>query len=125
MSTIYFRRRKEHDTVDSSYFLYDGPNATEAKHWLIGDEVTVMFSADDEMTKACASLGQHKFTIYGNIAQIPCTVVKRSHAAMWKMTGNLQDLGTQIVLEANSGLWEDLLLWIIFGKRPQWAELDV
>lgn len=120
--SIMFRLRKYGTCIDASYFLMDGKEMFDAAScWLIGDRVSVMFDATEEMRAAVSEQGREGFAIYEGKAHIPCRVVSRSHAIAWTRIGEFQVLCTSFALEADDGWWEDLLLWITKGTRPRWA----
>jgi hypothetical protein len=120
MSSIYFRNRKYQKNVDAFFFLKDGER-TAHPTWVVGDSVTVLFDATEEQESAVLEVGFDDVSIFDKKAHIPCTVVKRNHSIVWRNVGEFQVLCDSVTLEANSGIWEDLLVWIVIGTRPGWA----
>lgn len=129
---IYFRNRKYGSMLDSSFFFRDGPNLGRLDRFMVGDFVSVMFPVNKEKYDAMDDLDRrvigpdlHLVSSFGPTteyyAHIPCTVVRRSHAISWHTMGEMRDYGLSIVLEADTGYAEDLLLWIMLGERPPWA----
>lgn len=126
---IYFRDRKYKSTIDSSFMLMNGPEPGDTSAWMMGDAVSVLFDIPNEQAdeindslseetgvRVCKSMFGKTSTV-----DVPCVVVKRSHACAWRETGRLQDLGPSITLEAVNGYWEDVLKWIILGQIPTWV----
>ena len=130
---VSFRDRKFQRRFDSSYFLMDGGGCADAP-WLTGESVTILFPATSEHKKAIEKYqyeirSKEGFQLYPGIrgvneftAHIPCVVVERRHSASWGKIGEINLLSTNYTLEAVDGEWEDLLAWIIVGKKPDWAE---
>lgn len=52
---------------------------------------------------------------------IPFRVVERTHALNAR-GGELRVLGESLVLEAETGVGEDIVRWVCCGERPGWAE---
>lgn len=127
MAGITFRTRKYESCVDSSYTLYNGSEIGSVDHWHIGDIVSVMFDVPRHQSKAINYAGFADVrvveSLFGStdIIHIPCKVIERRHAMSWRDVGKFQDvLGTSVTLEASSGRWEDVLLWIVLGEKPSW-----
>jgi len=119
MSMICFKLRKYDHTIDASFFLMDGRDVYNASDWLVGDSVSVMFEATDEIKEALDDQGFDDVRVCDNYIHVPCTVIKRRHACSWKAVGELQLLTKcSITLQADSGHWEDVLEWITTGKKP-------
>lgn len=126
---IYFRNRKYGSPIDSSFFLKDGPNVGTLERFMLGDLVSVGFRVDAEKASAFETVDRR---MIGNLhissgggeqyAHIPCVVVQRQHIISWQSVGEFRDFGMSITLEAQSGIAEDLLLWIVLRERPAWAE---
>lgn len=134
--SLMFRWRKYGHTIDSLYRLVEYTGRTDCRqpmdHWMIGDEVSVMFYITRVMAQQINAAGMRDIGVstLGSVDEkclvhIPCVVVKRSHSIVWEDVGKFQELDpTSVVLEAKDGYWEDILLWIIMGDshRPEWVE---
>lgn len=129
---IYFCSRKHGSHFDASFFLMDGERASTATvHWHLGDVVGVLFgSLPREIAETINEADFIDSTIiaYKNTTgdgyniSVPCVVVKRRHGVSWADVGHFRNLGMSVTLEAESGLWEDILCWIVLGERPGWAD---
>lgn len=131
---IYFRTRKYGSSVNSSYFLKDGPNIKDMTEFLIGDSVSISWPCDAEKRDALENLdprviGRDFYVTdaYSTRDEMrvttPCIVAARSHGVAWQKGtgGDLRYYGLTITLEATNGYVEDMLLWIMLGERPPWA----
>ncbi len=122
--SVFFRYRKYDSVMDSSYSITNGPECFDNR-WRIGEQVSVMFDVTEEQEAAINDARKEsEFTSYHKVAQINCRVVEVTHAISWKQVGQFRDIGTQFILEAESGMGEDVLEWIIFGKQPSWVESE-
>ena len=99
---VHFRTRKYESSIDASFTLYDGSMPLSTT-WMVGDSVNCLFANIAEEIAECMSRVSfcETFRIHNCIAHIPCTVVKRSHAASWKEIGKFQSLGSTVLLEAD------------------------
>lgn len=137
MSSVYFVDRKNGDLIDCSFSVksYDGDNSKPSVwNTQTGDEVTLMFSVKPEIGRIVSDLEFTDSTFrinrmsnfkdgYDYTAFIPMEVTKRRsmlHFREWEPT-HLTHGGIDIFLRATSGLWEDLLLWILLNQVPKWA----
>lgn len=125
MSGISFRYRKTGRAIDAGFSLYNGAAISLAcNHWHVGDHVSVCFVDQREVVSA---INEHAINITaasmgGDFLQIPCVVVERRHSVVWKAVGVFQHLiDSSVVLQAESGEWEDVLLWIVKGVKPEWV----
>lgn len=130
---IRFRYRKYGTLIDSSFFLVDGQAIAPLDHWHVGDEVSLLFDIEPEQAEAINRRGRAypEIRAYSDsggghdpkrwYVHIPFLVVKRTHSASWRDTGRLQTIGTSVTLEATSGYWEDVFLWVCCGEHPEWA----
>lgn len=128
MSDVCFRMRKFPDRTFGGFYLEDGPQPVAPETWHVGDVVSVMFEATNEQKLAVQNMGREGFSVCNAgvvhekfYAHIPCRVVERRHSIAWKEIGKFRVLGMGVTLEAETGLWEDLLAWLIVGQRPEWA----
>ncbi len=127
--SISFRDRKNGRSLDASFFLSDGPKHGDVSKWHVGDGVSVLFEIDRSMVDAINENVTSESGVRANcdfgrdkgMVHVRCVVVQRHHACVWKEVGNLQDLGTSVVLEAISGQWEDVLRWVVLDERPVWV----
>ena len=117
---VTFRKIRDKSDIDSSFTIsYDG--------WHIGDTVSIMFDVTQEQVEAINSMSPaisvmtDTFDLTKGTVSIQCVVVERSHAITWKSTGRFEPLCTSAKLEAKSALWEDVLLWVLLGQKPEWA----
>jgi hypothetical protein len=114
---VTFRDRKHHRHIDASFTLFDGPIPTQ-QPWMVGDEVSFIFEITDEQKSAIEDFAWRESNIWENRVHLPCVVVKRRHCAAWKSVGRFDVVNsTSVTLEAISGDWEDILIWIITGRR--------
>ena len=117
---VTFRAIRDKSDIDSSFTIsYDD--------WRIGESVSIMFDATPEQVEAINSMSPaisvmtDTFDPTKGTVSIQCVVVERSHAITWKSTGRFESLCTSAKLEATSALWEDVLLWVLLGQKPEWA----
>lgn len=117
---VSFRMIRDKSDIDSSFTIsYDG--------WQIGDSVSIMFEVTQEQVEAINAMSPEisvttdLFDRTKGMVHIQCVVVERSHAITWKSTGRFDPLCTSAKLEAKSALWEDVLLWVLLGQKPDWA----
>jgi hypothetical protein len=117
MSGIQFRGRKDHEHLDSSYNLWDGEHLGDISSWHAGDTVAVCFAISKEQESLI--LDNTELPVGSGLASVMCVVVRRSHSIIWRSVGRFESLITcSVLLEAESGQWEDVLRYIIFGKMP-------
>ena len=125
MSGISFRYRKTGRCVDAGFILFNGKEISNAtRHWMVGDDVSVCFNKQNEISAAVREHAPWQMEIITNdgFISIPCRVVSRSHSVVWRQVGEFQHLqDCNVALEAVSGEWEDVLLWIVRGVKPEWV----
>jgi hypothetical protein len=131
MAGISFRDRQYRRHMDASFYLgsrgSSGPIVGNVSHWHIGDTVAVCFPGQRELiTQVCRNCPHgFDFPNGGDLLQVLCTVVKRSHSIVWESVGRFDELTTcSVTLEAESGYWEDVLKWVILGQKPAWVSED-
>lgn len=125
MSSISFRDRKNKQPIDAQFYLKDGREmSTATQHWQIGDSVSVCFpDQNDKVTAIRENAPRDIYIGNDGMIGVPCVVVRRYHSVVWKDVGAFQHLqDSSVTLEAESGLWEDILLWIMKGTVPEWAK---
>lgn len=117
---VTFRKIRDKRDIDSSFTIsYDG--------WHIGETVSIMFEITaeqrDAIDKRYPDIHSTMDTagVSSGYVQVPCVVVNRNHAINWKSTGRFEPLCTSAKIEAKSALWEDVLLWVLLGQKPEWA----
>lgn len=124
MSGISFRYRKTERAIDAGFHLFDGGEIATTSDWHVGDEVRVCFEVNDAIANQItwnAPSTMHDVP-HSRFVHIPCVVVSRSHSVVWKAVGQLHRLSDcSVVLQAKSGEWEDVLLWIVKGIKPEWV----
>lgn len=130
---IHFRTRKHGSHINSSYFLKDGQNMGDLSSFLIGDRVDISWPCNTEKRAALENIdprligdGFYATDAYTEEIHIytPCIVAeRRRNLARFKGdVADLRDFGLTITLEAVNGYVEDMLIWIMFGEKPKWAE---
>ncbi len=121
---IQFRDRKNKQMIDASFILKSGSEISNAtKHWHVGDNVSFCFDGQKDKIQAIRENFQEAYISDDGFIGVPCVVVKRYHSAVWNAIGvfnHLQD--SNITLEAESGMWEDVLIWIMKDRKPDWAQ---
>lgn len=125
MSSISFRDRKNKQCIDAQFYLKNGKELSAATgHWHIGDNVSVGFPDQKDKVAAIRENAPREVYISDDaMIFVPCVVVRRYHSVVWKDIGAFQHLqDSSITLEAESGMWEDILLWIMKGTVPDWAK---
>ena len=120
---IQFRDRKNGQMIDASFILLNGSDTTDAtQHWHVGDSVSICFDSQSDKIQAIREGFSDAYISDEGFIGVQCVVVKRYHSVVWKSIGVLNHLqDSNITLEAESGMWEDVLLWIVKNKRPEWA----
>ena len=133
MSSIYFYRRQYDDDVINCWFsIYDGPNPYQADGWNVGDDVSLIWDVSEEIYKAMGNMERRDFMCYKTglndnkySVHIPLTIVKKRHTVAQPTSdkfGMLSYFGSNIFVKAKDGLWEDVLLWVLLGRIPEWAK---
>jgi hypothetical protein len=120
---ITFRTRQYERSVDAGFSLYDGDKLTYPD-WHVGDTVSFMFTASEEIAAAMEEYqpcDDYQFRAFDGYVHIPCVVVFRHHSAVWRDVGKFQMLTDGVTLEAKTGHWEDVLVWVTTGKKPSWV----
>lgn len=124
--SVYFRLRKYENSLGQTFFLNNGKAIGDLSRFLVGDTVHVMFPVEAEIADAINALERSGFTV--NVSSRPwhvhiaCKVVERNHGIVWERVGSFQMVSSSITLEAEDGHWEDVLLWVTEGRKPEWAE---
>jgi hypothetical protein len=128
---VYFQSRKYETAIDCSFNLYDGNDLSSFASFMIGDEVVLLFDITRQMYESAQQLNVHPMSVFVDsdsihnnfkgTAHIPFKVVKRSHACSFRNARSLSLLTESITLQAQSGYWEDLFIWICLGEVPVWA----
>jgi hypothetical protein len=127
MAGITFRDRKYKRQLDASFSLWDGNNLGDVSSYHVGDIVGVCFADLHEKQDAIKEHCPMGFDFFANdgFIQVLCVVVKRHHSIVWKSVGRFDSLTTcNVVLEAESGYWEDVLKWIVTNEKPKWIPDD-
>lgn len=121
--SIQFRDRKNGQMIDARFILQNGSGISLAtQHWHVGDNVSICFENQADKSQAIRENFSDAYISDEGFIGVQCVVVKRYHSAVWKEIGVLNHLqDSNVTLEAESGMWEDVLLWIIKNKRPEWA----
>lgn len=121
---IQFRDRKNKQMIDASFILKSGNEMSNAtQHWHVGDSVSICFDAQTDKIQAIRENFSDAYISDEGFIGVQCVVVKRYHSAVWNGIGvfnHLQD--SNVTLEAESGMWEDVLLWIMKDMCPEWAK---
>jgi hypothetical protein len=121
--SITFQTRKNGTPIDASFYLKENGVAS-SPDWHIGDTVCFCFAVPKEQSDAIRNAYMDGIHVCDKFVSIPCKVLKRSHSVVWKQVGIFETLtGTSITLEAESGNWEDVLLWIVKNEKPEWIEV--
>jgi hypothetical protein len=128
---IYFQSRKYETAIDCSFNLYDGNDLASLASFMVGDEVVLLFEITRQMYESVQQLNVHQTSGFVDsasphnalkrTAHIPFEVVKRSHTCSFCSTKPFSLLTESITLQAQSGYWEDLFIWICLGEVPVWA----
>ena len=118
---IEFRERQYGDILNTAFFFCDGDRVAKLDRFLVGDEVYILFDVSPAQAAAIDECGFDETRVRDRTVHVPCIVRARHHAMTWQKVGEFQDLGMTIVLEAATGLWEDVLKWIVLGTPPRWA----
>lgn len=116
---VTFRKIRDKSSIDSSFLI--APDG-----WHIGESVSVLFDVSSEQLEA---INNHPDLLAirditdptKGAVHIPCVVVKRHHSIVFARTGRFNPLSESATLEAVSALWEDVLLWVLLGQKPEWA----
>lgn len=127
MAGITFRDRKYKRQLDAGFSLWDGEKLGDVSNYQVGDVVGVCFADQQKKQDAIREHCPMGFDFWGNggFIQVLCVVVKRTHSVAWKSVGRFDALITcNVVLEAESGYWEDVLKWIVLNERPEWIPED-
>jgi hypothetical protein len=120
---IYFRDRKYGGTLNVSYFVKDGGEHLDLSRFHVGDKVSIFFRLTAEQQQVISERGDIEVTNgIEPSAFISFRVVERMHALSTQGGGVLGLSSESLVLEAEMGVWEDVLRWVGMGERPEWAE---
>jgi hypothetical protein len=129
---ITFRDRKNKAEINCSFSVRGDSALTSASlgEYLVGDRVTLLTDIKTEYAHllnysgvdsvhACDLSGKDEWQI-----SIPFCIVDRYHGLSFSgEVGILQELGgTSLCLEAESGVWEDVFLWLVEGTQPDWVD---
>jgi hypothetical protein len=121
---IYFRDRKYGATLNTSFFAKNGGEHCDLSRFHTGDKVSIFFRLTPEQEEAIADRDDVPIEhdpINPSEVFIPFRVVERSHA-LCARGGELRIVGESLVLEAETGVGEDIVRWVCCGERPAWAE---
>lgn len=132
MASIYIKPIGGEGEFNCSFYVTDGEKEIGAESWMVGDEVSLVFTIPEEIHRAINRMEFLRVRSHGNtLGNAPFSVhmkfkvVKRSHGAMWKSTGKLLSLGSSVWLEALSMPWEEVFRWVCLGEVPGWGEPDL
>lgn len=132
---IYVRSRKYGYLFNNDFTVRDGPNLIcDTSQFRIGERVKFMLEIDrdkfdsiDNMQKM-GGLEAHRNGLHLDeyMVYIPFRIVDIEHTFGYRKGSreeypHLRWAGDMIVLEAETGHWEDVYLWWVEGKRPTWA----
>lgn len=120
MCSIVFVDRRDGREIDALFFLKDGDCMQSIEPYHVGDKVSVIFEVTPEQAERIIDMDVSA-PIFVNGLHLPCEVAERCHAIAWKSVGQMQVVSSTVALMASSGLWEDVLLWIVRDKVPTWA----
>lgn len=122
--SIQFRDRKNRQMIDASFILRNGTEISSAtQHWHVGDIVSICFENQADKVQAIRENFSDAYISDDGFIGVQCVVVRRYHSAVWKSIGVLNHIqDSNVTLEAESGMWEDVLLWIVKNKLPEWAK---
>lgn len=121
---IYFRDRKYGGTLNTSFFVKDGGEHCDLSRFHIGDKMLIFFRLTAEQEEAVADRGDVQVAheaVNDSDALIPFRVVERSHYLSAR-GGDLRLVSESLVLEAETGVGEDIVRWVCCGERPGWVE---
>ncbi len=127
MAGIVFRDRKYGRHIDAGFYLLSDGQQADSSEYQVGDSMLVAFA--DQVEKANL-IKEHVpsdmvFHVGNGFIQVPCTVVKRSHTIIWKSHGAFETLSLcSLTLECDTGLWEDVLKFLVLDIRPEWIPED-
>lgn len=127
MSGITFQDRKDKKPLDASFTLFNGEGIGDTSKYSIGDTVGVCFDNQKDKQDAIRQHGPREVKSVGDsgFIMVRCIVVKRHHSIVWQSIGRFRELiSCSVVLEAESGFWEDVLKWIVIGTSPDWIPND-
>lgn len=123
MAGITFRDKKHNRSLDAGFSLWNGKQLGDVSKYQIGDVVGVCFADQHEKQKAIRENCPVGLDFFGNdgFVQVRCVVVVRHHGIVWRDVGKFEEItGCGIVLEGETGYWEDVLKWIVINERPDW-----
>ena len=135
MSTLSFRYRKSESEINCGFSTMNGQNYTNVNQLAIGDTVSLFFETSHDLCEAFqARIETNPGVQFMPQAVIPgdrpklanvmieFEVVKRNHFYSWKEIGLMRELGLSVVLEAKTGIAEDVFLWVCLQETPSWAK---
>jgi hypothetical protein len=127
---IFFRDKKYQKEINCSFFVNSLEDSTASlKSYFVGDRVTILSQILVEQAEAINNLKISEMrasNLHGDDWHIdmPFRVVQRTHGLSFQgERGTLQELGLSLVLEAETGLWEDIFLWLCCGQQPEWTDV--
>lgn len=128
---IYFKSKKFGITLNTSFFLMNGPHNEPLDRFAIGDRVSLMWpisagkahalkeTRDDQGYCVNAPITSREEWL----ATIDFRVVDKRHSLLYdNEPGHLERLQTQVYLEPETGFAEDVFLWLALGEQPAWVE---
>lgn len=128
MAGISFRGRKNHEHINAGFHLWAGKELADISGYLVGDTVCIGFVGQLAKRKAIAKHAPLDSGFYcgdGDFLQVRCVVVKRHHSMIWRDVGKFEELTTgDIIMEGETGFWEDVLRWIVVNEQPEWIPDD-
>ena len=133
MSNVYFYHRKyDREIINCWFSVRDGGKIISIENCNVGDDVILMWRITEQMADAIGNMERDDFRAFTTglvekdwSVHIPLTVVKKRLTLADPTDDNrlsLRYFGYDIFLKATSGLWEDVLLWVLLGEVPQWAK---
>ena len=127
MPEITFRDIKNKRSLDATFALYNKRGGVmsiqSVDTWQKGDNVIICFPDQKKMIEDIQQNCPIGFNFYGagDLLQVQCVVVERSHSVVWKSVGQFETLvSCSVVLEAKDGYWEDVLKWVLLDQKPEW-----
>ena len=130
---IYVRSRHYGTMLDTAGFeLTDGPDKIyDLSRFQVGDKVGLFVSLTKRQHWDIENMRGYGLSSYGGSsltddyhAEIPFTVVEKKHYMGLRKPLGMSWAGTQIILEADSGYWEDVYLWVTQKIAPPWADKE-
>lgn len=130
-SVIYIKSKQYGNTLNTSFFLMNGPHNEPLDRFAIGDRVSLMWPISAEkahtLKETRDDLGYRVNAPITSreewIVTIDFRVVDKCHGLLYDgEPGHLERLQTQVYLEPETGFAEDVFLWVAMGEQPAWVE---